>query len=177
MGVDIFKISVIGNAGSGKTTLSKTLAQTYGLPLVHVDSIQFLPGLKIKPIKESISILETIMADKKWLIDGFGPLDILEKRLQTSDRIIMIDFPIWRNYWWTTKRQIKSIWSPRKELPQGCNEASMQHTLKLYKTLWKVHTQMRPELLRILGRENLKPKVHYIRTLKDWKRILEKGFF
>ena len=37
------KISIIGNACSGKTTLGRALAKTTRLPLYHVDSIQFLP--------------------------------------------------------------------------------------------------------------------------------------
>ncbi len=169
------KLTIIGNAGTGKTTLSRRLAVLYGLPLIHVDSIQFVPNMKIRRHAESIAVLNEIMSQDKWLIDGYGPLDILEKRFALADKIVLIDLPLWRSYWWCSKRQIKSLWKKRSELPEGCNEASLEHTVKLYKTLWQVHTKMRPELLRILSRDNCKNKVLYIRNMAEWDSLFEKG--
>ncbi len=171
----IQKVAVIGNGGGGKTTLSRQLSDLLNIPVTHVDSIQFLPGMKVRPYSETIEILEKIQLQSHWLIDGFGPLDLIERRFGQADKVVFVDFPIWRHYWWCTKRQIKSLWTTRSELPEGCNEASLSHTMKLFKTLWKVHTQMRPELLRILGRDNLKAKVFYVRTLKDWDQLFKNG--
>lgn len=170
------RIAVIGNAGAGKTALSRELARSYSLPIVHVDSIQFLAGMTIRPHAESIRILTNIQNQKTWIIDGYGPLDILEKRLELADKIVFIDFPLWRHYWWCLKRQIKCIWHPRQELPEGCDEATWQQTKKLFKTLWRVHRQMRPELLRILNREIHHRKVVYVRTLAEWHALARKGF-
>ncbi|WP_373999344.1 hypothetical protein [Bdellovibrio bacteriovorus] len=172
---NIQKISVVGNAGGGKTALSRRLAEIHKLPLTHVDSIQFVAGMNIRPHKESISILTDVQNRDAWIIDGYGPLDIIEKRFRAADRVIFIDFPLWRHYWWCTKRQIQNLWSRREELPEGCNEATWAHTKKLYKTLWQVHTKMRPELLRIFARENLKGKVIYVRTLREWNEIFTHG--
>lgn len=172
---NIQKISVVGNAGGGKTALSRRLSEIHHLPLTHVDSIQFVPGMNIRPHKESILLLTDVENKDSWIIDGYGPLDIIEKRFRASDRVIFIDFPIWRHYWWCTKRQIQNLWSRREELPEGCNEATWAHTKKLYKTLWQVHTKMRPELLRIFARENLKEKVIYVRTLREWNEIFTHG--
>jgi adenylate kinase family enzyme len=162
------KIAIIGNAGGGKTTLSRKLAKSLLLPLTHVDAIQFLTGMKMRPLDESRSALLAITSQEKWIIDGFGPLDLIEKRFQTADLVIFIDFPIWRHVWWCTKRQIRSLWWKREELPEGCHEGTWGQTVKLYKTLMKVHRLMRPELIRILERENLKGKVLLVRNLKDW---------
>lgn len=169
------KIAVIGNGGGGKTTLSRQLGKTLQLPVTHVDSIQFLAGMKVRPHRESIQILESIQAGPKWIVDGYGPLDIIEKRFAQADRILFIDFPLWRHYWWCTKRQLKSPWIRRAELGEGCDEATLAHTIKLFKTLWRVHRQMRPELLRILGREGLKSKVVFVRSLREWQKIYRDG--
>jgi adenylate kinase family enzyme len=173
---NIQKIAVIGNAGAGKTTLSRRLHEIYQIPLTHVDSIQFVAGMQIRPYKESIQMLNQIQDQDSWIIDGYGPLDILQPRLQKADRIVFIDFPIWRHYWWCTKRQIQNIWSRRQELPEECNELTWQHTLKLFKTIHRVHKLMRPELLRILQREQLKNKVVRISHLKEWNEVFQKGF-
>jgi adenylate kinase family enzyme len=171
----IHKIAVIGNAGGGKTTLSRRLAQIHKLPLTHVDSVQFIPGMKIRPYSESIKILSEIQDQSAWIIDGYGPLDIIEKRFQLADKVVFIDFPLWRHYWWCTKRQIQNLWTRREELPEGCSEVSWAHSVKLFQSLQKVHRQMRPELLKILSREKYCGKVIYIRNLRDWNKIFYDG--
>ncbi|MBO9667498.1 MAG: hypothetical protein J7501_11885 [Bdellovibrio sp.] len=172
---NIRKIAVIGNAGGGKTVLSRRLGEIHSLPVVHVDSIQFVSGMKIRSHKESIGILTAYQEGADWIIDGYGPLDILEKRFKLADRIVLIDFPLWRHYWWATKRQFINLWSPRKELPEGCDERNWQHTKKLFKTIKQVHRLMRPELLRILGREELKNKVTIVTTVSDWNSLYRSG--
>lgn len=172
---DAQKIAIIGNAGGGKTTLSRRLAQLHNLPLTHVDSIQFVAGLKIRPFAESIALLTEIQNQQTWIIDGYGPLDIIQKRFHLADKIVFIDFPLWRHYWWCTKRQIKSLWQQRAELPSGSREASWAHTVKLYKTLWRVHKQMRPELMRILARDSFRGKVISINTPKQWRQLFREG--
>lgn len=169
------RIAVIGNSGGGKTVLCRRLSQLSQIPVTHVDALQFLPGLKIRPHHETISSLNIIMQNESWIIDGFGPLDILEKRFGLSDQIIFLDLPLWRHLWWCTKRQIKNIWSPRVEIPANCNEATWEQTVKLFKSVWKVHHLMRPELLRILNRPEISQKVIIISTLPQWKRLYKKG--
>lgn len=169
------KIAVIGNAAGGKTRLSKKLAEIYQLPVTHIDSIQFMAGMKIRPLDETRKILTEITASSHWIIDGYGPLDLLEKRLKQADQIVLIDFPIQKHYWWFIKRQIKNIWSPRAELPQDCNELSLQHTLKIFKSMKKAHEQMRPELLRILSRDHYKNKLTLIQNQHQWNHVCNNG--
>jgi adenylate kinase family enzyme len=169
------KITVVGNIAGGKTRLSQVLAARYQLPLTHVDSLQFLPGMKMRPLLETREALLAATAQDKWLVDGYGPLDLIEKRFQAADVVVYVDFPIWRHYWWLSKRQVSNLWSRRAELPEGCSELTWEHTRKLYKTLWQIHTKMRPELLRIFARKNLHEKVLIIRTMKQWNDLFEKG--
>lgn len=169
------KIAIIGNGGGGKTTLSRRLGELHGVPVTHVDTIQFVAGMNVRPLAETRAILGEITAREKWLIDGFGPLDMIDARFEKAERVIFVDFPLWRHYWWCTKRQVKSLWSPRRELVEGCNEATIKHTIKLFKTLWKVHYGMKPELMKIFNRASIAPKMIYIRSLKDWNRIYRAG--
>ena len=73
------RISIIGPAGSGKSTLAVKLGQIYGLPVYHFDKI-----------REKIdSVIET----EEWIIDGNRKV-LLEKRIQNSDLVIFLDFPL-----------------------------------------------------------------------------------
>ncbi len=170
------KIAVIGNGGGGKTTLSRRLHELYQMPLTHVDSIQYTAGMQTRNIKETRIALNKIADSEEWIIDGFGPIDVMEKRFLLAEKIVFVDFPLWRHYWWCTKRQLKSQWSPRSELPENCNEATLTHTMDLYKTLWRVHTKIRPKLLNIFSRHDISRRVVTIKNLNTWNSIYKNGF-
>ena len=166
------RIAIIGNSCGGKTRLAHRLAKLHNLPLIHVDQIQFMEGLKFRPYPESIRILQAEQDKHHWIIDGFGPLDILEDRLQRADWVIMIDLPLWTHYFWAIKRVLKNLFlRQRKELPANCSERDLEHIFKLFKTIHQVHTKMRPEMLRILSRDSLKSKTTVVRSAKDLDRI------
>ncbi len=169
------KIFVIGNAAAGKTRLCRRLAQLHDLPLIHVDTLQFLPGLMLRPHQETSKILQEIASKDSWIIDGFGPLDSFESRLQMADRIIFLDWPLWKNYWWLARRQVEIIFHPRAELPAGSKELCWSQLKKSVDYIYKVHRQMRPELLRILDREIYRGKVTMIRDNNAWRKIEQSG--
>lgn len=168
-----FRIAIIGNSCGGKTRLAKKLAGKYRLPLIHVDKIQFMSGLKFRPFSESIEILKLEQAKSHWIIDGFGPLDILEERLKLAEQIIMVDLPINTHYFWACKRVLKNIFShQRSELPPNSSERNWNHIVKLFKTIHQIHTKMRPEMLRILSRDSYKNKTLLIQTTKDLDQLI-----
>ncbi len=169
------RIAIIGNGGGGKTTLAKSLAAKYSLPLTHVDSIQYLAGMKIRDTLETTRILNLKADEDSWLIDGFGTYEVMQRRFHLADKIIFVDFPIWRHYLWCTKRQIKSLWTPRLELPANCNEATLSYTIKLYKILWRVHTQIRPKLIDLFKQIEFKNKVIKIKNVKQWNCVFFSG--
>ena len=169
------KVVVIGNIAGGKTRMSRRLAELHGLPLTHIDSIQFLPGMVMRPLPETREALNAVTSQEKWLVDGFGPLDILEKRFALADRIVFIDLPLWRHYWWTIKRQISNLWSRRAELPEGCDERDWEHTKKIFKTLRQIDSKMLTELRRILNRDTNKSKTIFIHNLQQWNDLYSAG--
>ena len=172
----ISRIAVIGNTCGGKTRLSQNLALQHSLPVVHVDQIQFMPGLVFRPFKESIEILKKEQEKSEWIIDGFGPLDILEERLKLADQIIMIDLPLATHYFWAFKRVVKNLFQgQRKELPPNSSERNFNHIVKLFKTIHQIHTKMRPEMLRILGRDIYHHKTVMIKSTLDLNKFYRKS--
>ena len=49
------KIAILGTSGSGKSTLAKRLGERYGLPVLHMDTVHFLPGWVERPFAGSFS--------------------------------------------------------------------------------------------------------------------------
>jgi hypothetical protein len=66
------RIIVYGNAGSGKTTMARSL----GLPYLCLDHIAWGPSAIRKPLPESVAALEAFTASHvEWVIEGcYGDL-------------------------------------------------------------------------------------------------------
>lgn len=168
------RIAIIGNVAGGKTRLARRLSEQTGIPLLHIDSVQFLPGMQIRPMEETREAIRDFCAQDRWLVDGYGPLDLLEPRMKLADLVIFIDLPVWRHYYWCLRRQLLSVWWPRKELPEGCNELTWAHTRKLLQTIYEMHKRMRPELLRILDRDSYRHKTLILKNPKSLLMTLPK---
>jgi adenylate kinase family enzyme len=67
------RVAVIGNAGGGKSTLTRALAAKSGLPLYPVDKVQWQPGWQAVPEAEVTAALDAYAAEPRWVIDGWGP--------------------------------------------------------------------------------------------------------
>lgn len=158
------KIAVIGNACGGKTRLSRRLSELYQIPVTHVDSFQFLPGMKLRDLQETRNWLKSACELDEWIVDGYGPLDVLEDRLRVAEAIVFIDLPLRIHYWWACKRVLQNFFRRRSELPVGCSELNREHILKLFKTIHRIHYKMRPEMLRILARPEFLNKTFQLKS-------------
>jgi adenylate kinase family enzyme len=79
------RVAVFGNAGGGKSTLARELAANAGLPLAVVDELQYRAGGVKVPDEEYPQAHATLLANDEWIIDGFGGIDLLWKRLEAAD--------------------------------------------------------------------------------------------
>lgn len=156
------KICVLGNAASGKTRLAKKISKYLNIQVTHIDSIQFNERMEIKPLEIIREKINEIQNFDQWIIDGYGPLDMLEKRFAVADRILFLDPPLYVNYFWLTYRQIKSVFFPRQELPAGASELRLAHIRKIYRSVWMLHFKMRPELIKMLQRKEYINKVIFL---------------
>ena len=86
------RIMVIGNNGSGKSFLSKQLADITGLPLVHLDVEYWLPNLTRPPDDWWRQRNIELTAQEKWVLDGNFPQgDAMELRWAAADLVIFLD--------------------------------------------------------------------------------------
>lgn len=164
------KATVIGNAAGGKSTVSKKIVEAYKLPFHAVDKLQWNPGWTPVPEKKVASEIRKIIANDRWLLDGWGPWETIEERFEKADTIIFIDHSIWIHLWWATKRQIKALICPKSvEKTEGCDLVPM--TWEMYKMIWMINRDVRPKLLKIVERFKGKKDVFHIQSPKELKRF------
>lgn len=127
------KIAVFGKPGSGKSTLSKNLEASTGLPLCQLDSLIYNADGCLIDSKIYQQKHDNLLNTENWIIDGFGPIDSFYKRLNRADTLIYIDLPYLVSYWLVTKRFFKGI----VVKPEGWPDSSsiLKGSINSYKTL------------------------------------------
>jgi adenylate kinase family enzyme len=168
--VGMKKIAVFGNAGAGKSTTSKKIAEITGLPLYALDKFNFYPGGAEVPHDQYLSAHSAILNEEQWIIDGFGCLDSTWTRLDNADTLIYIDLPILVHYIWVTKRFIKGL----VRTPEGWPEKSpiVKSTLKSYRVLWLCHKKLTPTYRKYILEAKKIKTVYHLQSRKDIKNFL-----
>ncbi len=145
------KIAIIGYSGSGKSTMARALGQRYGCPVLHLDTVQFLPGWRERDRGEALAFVRDFMnRHDAWIIDGNYTAFERERRLREADQIVLFDFP--RR---TCLRQIIGryrTWrgQTRPDLAPGCPEKIDWEFLSW--VLWRGRTAKRRESLQSAAR-------------------------
>lgn len=159
------RVVVIGNAGGGKSTLCRKLSQTQQLPLFPIDQIQWKPGWTPASYAEIKRQHDQILTGERWIIDGWGPFDLVEERCTAADTIIFVDHPLVVHYWWALKRQFACLFAPRPDGPEGCPMLPM--TWPLLKMIWQIHHHARPKLLDVINRHRAGKDVCHIQSPRE----------
>ena len=156
---------IIGNGG-GKTTLAHRIAERYDLSLTEIDALQFQPGWERTDEQALRQAIVAVHTAERWLIDGFGPWDLIEERARLSDTIIFVDHPIWVHFWWACERQIAAaLGQQRLGGPQGCD---LRHvTQQMFETIWRVHEQLRPRLVALVEAHQATKTVVWLRSPEE----------
>ncbi len=168
------RIAVIGNAGGGKSTLSRRLAAMLDLPYHAVDDLMWGPGWKLRPDRAFRRDHDTIIADDRWVIDGVGPWDSVAARLERADTIVHVDLSLPRHFLWVAKRRRAAKKGLRPPAPDGCDYADVGFAI--VPVMWRVH-KAKPKLKAEIERHRATARVAHLRTPADISDFLNAAEF
>ncbi|MGL5348529.1 MAG: DNA topology modulation protein [Peptostreptococcaceae bacterium] len=116
------KIAIIGYSGSGKSTLARKFGEHYDIPVLHLDTVQFLPNWIERDKDEGRIIVKEFMNNKSWVIDGNYSKFYQKERLEQADRIILLNFSRRICIYRAIKRYFKNKHKTRVDMAEGCIE-------------------------------------------------------
>jgi len=166
------RIAIIGNAGGGKSALAREMGDVLDLPVYTFDDLQWRPGWTRTPANEIQIMHSEWLAQPKWIIDGWGSPEILARRFETADIIILVDFPIAIHYWWAIKRQLKAVLHVNRGWPpEGCE--ALPVTWRLLKLMWKIHKEMLPELVELIHQYAQDTCIVHFKSPQEMKQFMK----
>lgn len=167
------KIVVFGKPGSGKSTLSKNLASATGIQLYALDSIEFKKnGDRVSRVIFD-KAHENILSSDSWIIDGFGPIESFNQRLDVADTLVYIELPYIVSYWLVTKRFLKGLFIKPEGWPDGCS--IFKGTLQSYKVLRLCPKFWTDRFMLKLEKISTNKSLHVIRSVAELNRFVDKN--
>jgi adenylate kinase family enzyme len=136
------RVAVFGNAGGGKSTLARRLAELTKLPLYVVDMMQFRAGGVKVPQHEFLQAHADLLRRDEWIINGYGSAALVCERCAAADALIYIDLPLLTHHRWATKRLIKGLFAGPPGWPN--NSPLWSSSIQSYRVLWLCHRHLTP---------------------------------
>lgn len=115
------RVLIVGCGGAGKSTLAVEMGKRFGLPVVHLDKLWWLPDWQNRTEQEFDEMLASELANDDWIIEG-------NYRRTFGTRLKYADFCIFLDY--DTKLCLQSVYErvekykgvARPDMTDGCIE-------------------------------------------------------
>lgn len=140
------RILIIGCSGSGKSTLSRQLHMLTDIPVIHLDSLYWLPNWVEKEKALFVSQLTKELQQPTWIIDGNFD-STLELRVTYADLVIFLDYSRFQCVKGVIKRYIKYRGSTRPDMGEACEEKLDWRFLKY---IWTFNQHTKPNIIKQL---------------------------
>jgi adenylate kinase family enzyme len=159
------KVLVTGNAGSGKSTTAKRIADSLDIPYHSLDKIVWKKGWQKASSLERNKKIGELIKQRTWVIDGVD-YGIME----ASDTIIFLDIPRRVCFRRAAIRNWRYLFKSRPGLPENCPEILIIPTL--VKIIWRFPTKVRPKIMDEQSRRD-PPSFIHIQNMADLDNYLQ----
>ena len=164
------RVAVFGNAGGGKSTLGRRLAELTGLPFYSLDMIQYRPGGGKVPHDEYLRAHAQLMQRDAWIIDGFRCIESAWERFARADTLVYIDLPLRTHFAWITKRLFKGLFATPEGWPD--NSPMLSSTIDSYRVLWRCHRRLTPRYRALVSEARSRKGVYHLRSAAEMRAFL-----
>ncbi|MGO4743702.1 adenylate kinase [Serratia quinivorans] len=105
------KINVVGTSGSGKSTVSRQLAEKFALPHIELDKLFWRPEWQGTPDGEFLARITQVLAeaDRGWVLDGnYSRTKAI--KWESVDWVVWVDYGFCRTLFQAVRRAVTRAW-------------------------------------------------------------------
>lgn len=121
-GVGRMKTAICGYSGSGKSTLARRIGEIEQVPVLYLDTVQFVENWQERNRDEARSIVKSFMEQENWVIDGNYTNFFYQERMEAADRILILVFNRFTCLYRAFKRYFRYRNQTRESMAEGCKE-------------------------------------------------------
>lgn len=157
------KVIIIGCCGSGKSTFARKLHACTGIPLFHLDQLNWNTDKTTVEKEVFLKRVQNVIQKDSWIIDGnYG--SSIEMRMQACDTVFFLDYPVDVCIQGIHER----VGKVRTDMPWVEDEVDED----LIEFVKNYEREDRPEVLELLAKYSDK-NIIIFRSRKDAKTYLE----
>ena len=112
---------IIGGSGSGKSTTARQLGKRTGLPVVHLDALNWSPGWVLRDDEDRFNDARKASENERWIIEGNYSATFAD-RIRRADTIVFLDICTVTRILRVLKRMVKYQGTTRPDPAPGCPE-------------------------------------------------------
>lgn len=161
------KIVIVGVSASGKSVLTRKLADITKLPAIYMDAIMWNSGWNYIGDEETVKKLNEVSSGKEWIIEGYISKEARTFVFERADSIIYLDYSPIVCSWRYIKRWWKHRKNPRPEL-EGSPE---KFDFKFLKLVWTKGEAI--SLNKFLAQIENKSKIITLKSPRKTKKFLK----
>jgi len=165
------RVAVFGNAGAGKSTMARRLAEITGLPLCVLDKVQFREGGEPVPHEEYLERHRDLLAQEAWIIDGYGDAATTRERFAAADTLIHVDPGLPVLYWQVTKRLVKGLFADPEGWPK--DSPLWSSTMSSYRVIPCCHQYLTPRYRKLGVGMGASKRVAHLRSGREAAAFLD----
>lgn len=154
------RILIIGNGGTGKSTLADKLSKNLGIPVTHLDLLSWKDNYERISEKIFRKDLDEKLNCDEMIIEGWAYHSTMYERLKWADAVIYLKFPL--QYCLNSVFERNRLFNNRS-YPFDPFTGDRESHNELYKTaVEKVHLEYEPEVQKWLAEPGMKNKLIFI---------------
>jgi len=160
------RITIIGNAGAGKSTLAVKLGERLAIPVYHLDKLLWKEGWVRTPEEEFVAKHQEILQKEEWIIDGVAYKSTYDARFTQAEVILLLDVPVEICVEHAVQRMEEEKTRPNPYVNPNCPYEGPIEQQKEVMILF--HEEYRPWILEKL--ENFKEKTIILKDFSSQKK-------
>ncbi len=162
------RVMIIGQPGSGKSTMARIMGGITHLPVVHIDHIHWKEGWVERSGPEKDALCAKTHAREMWIFEG-GRSNTWPERLDRADTLIWLDFSLARRLPRVLWRTLRYWGRNRPDLPEGCPEGFRMEFLRW---IWNTRNSARQKMQALYDSAPPEKSRYRLRTPGEVDRFL-----
>jgi len=159
------RITIIGNAGAGKSTLAVKLGKRLSLPVYHLDKLLWKDGWVRTPEEEFVEKHQELLDKEEWIIDGVAYKSTFDERFTRAEAIIYLDESLENCVEHAKQRIADEKVGPNPYVNKNCSYEGPVEEQK--KVMILFHEEYKPMILEML--KNYQEKTIFLKGFDSQK--------